>query len=51
MLLEQTIADTSNSSRLRMLTTEQVAFYHEHGYLRIPQMFTQSETDGMGALK
>src|SRR6476620_6258387 len=29
----------------RVLTAEQVAFYHEHGYLHIPAMFTQAETD------
>src|SRR5689334_9455051 len=27
------------------LTEEQVAFYHEHGYLRIPQVFTTAEAD------
>ncbi len=28
-----------------MLTTEQIAFYEEHGYLHIPQMFTPAEMD------
>ena len=28
-----------------MLTREQIAFYHEHGYLRIPAVFTPPETD------
>ncbi len=28
-----------------MLTQEQVDFYNEHGYLRIPQLFTVEETD------
>jgi hypothetical protein len=28
-----------------MLTPEQVSFYHEHGYLRIPQVFTEAETN------
>ena len=28
-----------------MLTEEQVAFYNEHGYVHIPEMFTQEETD------
>jgi hypothetical protein len=30
---------------LNFLAPSQVAFYHEHGYLRIPQVFTPSETD------
>ena len=29
----------------RVLTAEQVAFYQEHGYLHIPAVFTQEETD------
>src|SRR5688500_16108905 len=28
-----------------MLTADQVAFYHEHGYLRIPGVFTPAEAD------
>ena len=28
-----------------MLTPEQVAYFHEHGFLRIPEMFTPGETD------
>ena len=28
-----------------MLTQEQIHFYHEHGYLHIPQVFTPAETD------
>src|ERR671912_502052 len=28
-----------------VLSREQVAFYHEHGYLHIPAMFTEQETD------
>ena len=28
-----------------MLTREQIAYYHEHGFLRIPEMFTPEETD------
>ena len=28
-----------------MLTAEQIAFYNEHGYLCIPQVFTPQETD------
>ena len=28
-----------------MLTSEQVHFYREHGYLRIPEVFTESETN------
>ena len=27
-----------------MLTQQQINFYHEHGYLRIPQVFTAEET-------
>ncbi len=34
--------------KLTVLTQEQVAFYHEHGYLRIPQVFTPAETDELG---
>src|SRR5881227_1050404 len=34
--------------KLNVLTAEQVAFYDEHGYLRIPQMFTPAETDELG---
>jgi len=30
-----------------MLTPEQVEFYKEHGYLRIPQVFTRQEIDAM----
>src|SRR5471032_3197770 len=30
-----------------MLTREQVEFYEEHGYLRIPQVFNKSEIDAM----
>lgn len=32
-------------TQLRVLTQEQVDFYHEHGFLRIPEMFTPEETD------
>jgi phytanoyl-CoA hydroxylase len=28
-----------------MLSQEQIAFYHEHGFLHIPQVFTPAETD------
>jgi phytanoyl-CoA hydroxylase len=28
-----------------MLTQEQIAFYNEHGYVRIPELFTPAETD------
>ena len=27
-----------------MLSTEQIAFYHEHGYLHMPAVFTADET-------
>ena len=26
-----------------MLTAEQIAFYHEHGYIHIPNVFTKQE--------
>jgi len=26
-----------------MLTQEQIIFYHEHGFLHIPQVFTQQK--------
>jgi phytanoyl-CoA hydroxylase len=29
----------------KQLTPEQIAFYHENGYLHIPRVFTQAETD------
>jgi ectoine hydroxylase-related dioxygenase (phytanoyl-CoA dioxygenase family) len=29
------------------LTPQQIAFYHEHGYLRIEQMFTPAQTDAL----
>ncbi|MCZ7649461.1 MAG: phytanoyl-CoA dioxygenase family protein [Planctomycetota bacterium] len=32
---------------LRYLTEEDVAFYHEHGYLRIPGVFTPEEMDAL----
>lgn len=38
---------TAVESRLRLLTAEQVAFYHEHGYLHIPQVFTPAEMDAL----
>ena len=28
-----------------MLTQDQINFYNEHGYLRIPQVFSPAETD------
>jgi phytanoyl-CoA hydroxylase len=34
-------------AKFNQLTPEQVAFYHEHGYLRIPAMFTPAETDAL----
>lgn len=33
--------------KLRHLTEEQVAFYHEHGYLRIPNVFTPEEMNAL----
>ncbi len=32
----------------RVLAPEQVAFYHEHGYLHIPRVFSSDDTDAMG---
>ena len=37
--------DADATAAPRVLTPEQVAFYHEHGYLHIPAVFTQEETD------
>ncbi|MCZ6634134.1 MAG: phytanoyl-CoA dioxygenase family protein [bacterium] len=34
-------------SVLNVLSEDQVAFYHEHGYLHIPQVFTAEETEQM----
>jgi len=34
-------------SHRNFLTEEQVAFYHEHGYLHVPQMFDPAEIDEM----
>jgi ectoine hydroxylase-related dioxygenase (phytanoyl-CoA dioxygenase family) len=31
----------------RVLNPKQVAFYHEHGYLHIPAMFNQQQTDAL----
>jgi len=36
---------TMETKPLAVLTLEQVAFFHEHGYLHIPQVFTPQETD------
>src|SRR5205814_5246945 len=33
------------AAKLNALTREQVESYHEHGFLHIPAMFTQPETD------
>lgn len=38
-----TVIDPRESGSL--LSSEQVAFYREHGYLRIPQVFSPAETD------
>jgi hypothetical protein len=37
----------SQSLRPNVLTPEQIAAYHEQGFLRIPAMFTEAETDGL----
>src|SRR4051795_1763599 len=36
-----------NEAKTNVLTSEQVEFYHEHGYLRIPKVFTAAETDAL----
>jgi len=36
-------SSVATAVRLRTLSTEQVAFYHEHGFLRIPQVFSVSD--------
>ena len=35
----------NRSTHTNVLKPEQVAFYHEHGYLHIPAVFTAAETD------
>lgn len=32
-----------------MLSPDEIAFFHEHGYLRIPQVFTPAETEVLAA--
>jgi ectoine hydroxylase-related dioxygenase (phytanoyl-CoA dioxygenase family) len=41
----QNMRATGVLDQLNVLTPEQVEFYNENGYLHIPQMFTQAETD------
>ncbi len=41
------LARPATSAKLRTLTAEQVAFYREHGYLRIPNVFPAAEIDAM----
>ena len=31
------------------LTPAQIAFYHENGYLHIPRVFSQAETDELAS--
>jgi len=31
----------------KMLTQEQIDFFHEHGFLRIPQVFSEAEIDAL----
>lgn len=40
-------AAISTERSLRVLTPEQVGFYQEHGWLRIPQVFTPVQMDAM----
>lgn len=42
---QSTLERPMTSAKTNVLSPEDVAFYHEHGYLRIPQMFTPAETD------
>ena len=44
MTLAEMPPRTATPARLNALTAEQVAFYHEHGWLHIPAMFTPEET-------
>ena len=41
------MADVAIEQECNVLTPEQVAFYHEHGYLRIPSVFSEAEIDQM----
>ena len=38
---------TNASGHPRVLSAQQVAFYHEHGYLHIPQMFSPDEASSL----
>src|SRR4051812_19301166 len=40
-----TTSSSRTPAKLNVLTAEQVEHYREHGFLRIPAMFTQAETD------
>jgi phytanoyl-CoA hydroxylase len=44
-LSAETRVSERSSRRASVLSDEQVAFYHEHGYLHIPQMFSRAEID------
>ncbi len=39
------VRPSDKAGHTNVLTPEQVAFYHEHGYLHIPAMFAPAETD------
>lgn len=47
MLTAEKRRQSDASHRLNALSDEQVAFYREHGYLRIPSMFDPAEIDEM----
>src|SRR4051812_17199308 len=38
-------SSVATSSATNVLKRDQIEFYHEHGYLHIPQMFTPEQTD------
>ena len=44
-LTDTTFKGSNDATALNVLSPEQVAFYREKGFLRIPQMFSREETD------
>jgi hypothetical protein len=48
--LEEFMSEVSlTSEEVRVLTEDQISLYHEHGYLRIPKVFTREEADELAA--
>ncbi|SVC75022.1 uncharacterized protein METZ01_LOCUS327876, partial [marine metagenome] len=41
------MADVSVAQECNTLASDQVEFYHEHGYLRIPQVYSEDEISQM----